>query len=45
MEGSESNLGKLLTLSKEELENIFSELTATEIIDLMENLNGGDSND
>ena len=39
------NLEKLLSLSKEELEKIFSQLTVEEVSDLLEKLNEVSSND
>lgn len=39
------NLDKILSLSKEELEKIFSQLTATEISDLLDKLNEVTEND
>ncbi len=40
-----SNLEKLLSLSKEELEKIFSQLSMTEIEDLLNRLNEVGKND
>ena len=39
------NLEKILSLSKEELEKIFSQLSIKEIEDLFNNLNGVKKND
>lgn len=39
------NLEKILSLSKEELEKIFSQLSMKEIEDLLNMLNGGNIND
>ena len=45
MREMEDNLEKLLSLSKEELKNIFSQLSAREIEELLEKLDGVKKND
>ena len=41
----QSELEKIMSLSKEELQKIFSQLSAIEISDLLDKLNEVDSND
>ena len=43
--GTNDNLDKLLSLSNEEMQKLFSQLTVTEIEDLLTKLNEVDHND